>query len=269
MVDHPLASLWAATSGLGQIRPRRSIGVDGSLSALSKAELSLFQERNFIMDSPNRNFLLATVAAVLPGVKVTFKPLVAAIVAAGLLASPSWSQSVEKGPFISQQPAVPGPGIPARCPDNHYTSAIQTLKSNNNDQRGLNIWCKPLLRVATMPSDMGEKGPFNTKEPVVSGGGPKAACLEGYYVSAIQLRVDGDATHQRSIDLWCKPLPKTDAAPTDLGDKILSTGPEPSESGGSVRIECANGYFISAVQIENVYNYKRSVSAVTRAFPKM
>jgi hypothetical protein len=52
------------------------------------------------------------------------------------------------------------------------------------------------------------EGPHVTKEPVNNGGGAKAECSAGYYVSAIQIVKDGDPTQQRSINVWCTLLPK-------------------------------------------------------------
>ena len=204
--------------------------------------------------------------------KKTVTPVVAAIIAVGLFASSSRGQPAEQGPFTTTQPSNSGGGAKAQCPDSHYISAFQAVK-DNDQQHTIRIWCKPLRKVDIMPADPGEKGPFITKEPTSNGGGVKANCLDGYYTSAFQLFVDGDPSQQRSIHFWCKPLPKVDIMPPDLGEKMtvpFSTGGEPHGGGGSVRVASADGYFISAVQIfQSGGSGWRIVHLWRKPFPKM
>jgi len=190
--------------------------------------------------------------------KMTFISVVAAIiVAAGLLASSSRGDAQEKGPYTSRQPSNSGKGakvgvVRNQCPDNYYISAFQTIKDNPN-QRAINVWCKPLPVVERMPDDLREKGPFNTKEGIPQGGGAKVECQDRYYASAFQLRVDEGG--QRSIDFWCKPFPKVNTMPGDLGEKgPADTGDEPRGSGGSHRVQSPDGYFVSAIQIWQARN---------------
>jgi hypothetical protein len=104
-----------------------------------------------------------------------------------------------------------------------------------------------------MPNDPSEKGPFNTKEPPSgTGGGTKAECRDGYYASAFAFRVDapGGLSGQRSIDVWCKPFPKVNTMPGNLGEtKPDDTGFDPAASGDSTVVRSPDGYFISAIQI--------------------
>jgi hypothetical protein len=188
--------------------------------------------------------------------KITLVLVIATTVAAALLASSNRSNAQEKGPYITRQPSNSGGGekagvVPNQCPDTYYISAFQTIKDNLH-QRAINVWCKPLPKVDTMPIDLSEKGPFNTKEPSDTGGGPKVECPDGYYASAFAFRVDapGLTYGQRSIDFWCKPFPKVDAMPADLGEKGPGdTGYDPHLSGGSRTVRSPDGYFISAIQI--------------------
>ncbi len=188
--------------------------------------------------------------------KMIFISAVAAIVAAGALASSSRSDAQEMGPYITRQPSSVGGGakvgvVPKQCPDSYYISAFQAIKDNNN-QRAINVWCKPLPKVAAMPSDLSEKGPFNTKEPTSNGGGPKVQCQDGYYASALALRVDapGGLGGQRSIDFWCKPFPKVTKMPGNLGERGPDdTGYDPDNNGDSKIVRSPDGYFISSIQI--------------------
>jgi hypothetical protein len=60
------------------------------------------------------------------------------------------------------------------------------------------------------PKPTNTEGPFVTKEPVNGGGGAKAQCSPGYYVTAIQITKDPDPTQQRAINVWCtKPQPRS------------------------------------------------------------
>jgi hypothetical protein len=113
-----------------------------------------------------------------------------------------------------------------------------------------------------MPSDLSEKGPFNTKEPPSrSGGGAKVECQDRYYASAFAFRVDapGGLDGQRSIDLWCKPFPKVDTMPGNLGERGPDdTGYDPYASGDSKIVRSPDGYFISAIQIFQAPNPQAS-----------
>jgi hypothetical protein len=104
-----------------------------------------------------------------------------------------------------------------------------------------------------MPGDLSEKGPFNTKEPPSgTGGGAKVECQDGYYASAFASRVDapGGLGGQRSIDFWCKPFPKVNTMPGNLGERGPDdTGYDPANNGDSRTVRSPDGYFISAVQI--------------------
>ena len=169
--------------------------------------------------------------------KMTIIPVVAAIVAAGLFTSSSRSDAQESGPHITRQPSGDNSGgekagvVPNQCPDNYYISAFQAIKDNPN-QRAINVWCKPLPKVSAMPSDPSEKA-HNAKEAPSSGGGPKVECEDGYYTSAFALRVDapGGLTGQRSVDFWCKPFPKVNTMPGNLGERgPVNTGYDCSSS---------------------------------------
>lgn len=196
--------------------------------------------------------------------KLTFITVVAAIVAVGLLVSSNPSYAQELGPKITRQPSSNGRGgkvgvvaAADQCPDSYYISAFQTIKDNNN-QRAISVWCKPLPKVDAMPSDLSEKGPFHSKEPPSGGGGgAKVECPDRYYFSAFQFRVDapGGLGGQRSIDLWCKPFPKVNTMPSNLGEiGPGDTDYDPYTSGVSKAVRSPDGYFISAIQIWQTTN---------------
>ena len=196
---------------------------------------------------------------------MTVIPVVAAIVALSLLVSPNRSYAQELGPYITRQPSSNGRGgkvgvVANQCPDTDYISAFQTIKDNNS-QRAIKIWCKPLPTVDAMPTDLSERGPFNTKEPPSgSGGGAKLECPDRYYASAFAFRVDGPGGlgGQRSIDFWCRPFPKVNTMPSNLGEIGPSdTGYDPYNSGGSKTVRSPDGYFISAIQIWQATDQER------------
>jgi hypothetical protein len=171
----------------------------------------------------------------------------------------------EKGPFTSEEPENIGAdrragGAKITSPDLHYISAIQIDKTDTDGDadnyssgsavRRIHVWCKPIPRVDIMPADMSEKGPFVTKEPPNKGGGAKAEALNGYYISAAQLVVDGDWHHQRSIQFWCKPFPVVATMPDDLSEKgPINPGLDPTNGGFSYKAQIEDGYYLSAIQI--------------------
>jgi hypothetical protein len=172
--------------------------------------------------------------------KKIFVPVVAAILAVGLSASSSRGQPIEKGPFTTRQPSNDGGGAKAECPANYYISAFQAVK-DNDQQRTIQIWCKPFHKVDVKPADPGEKGPYITKEPSSSGGGPKVNCLDDYYAWAFAICKDGDPSETRSIRLYCKPLPKVDVMPPNMQERLKVSGPEPASSGCAKRLESDDG----------------------------
>jgi hypothetical protein len=196
--------------------------------------------------------------------KLTFIPVIAAIVAVGLLMSPNRSCAQESKSYTTRQPSSNGRGgkvgvVTDQCPDNYYISAFQTVKDNNN-QRAIRVWCKPLPKVDAMPSNLSESKPLHSKEPASEGGGAKIECPDRYYFSGFQFRVDapGGLGGQRSIDLWCKPFPKVNAMPSNLAEiGPDDTGYDPFSSGGSKKVESPDGYFISAIQIWQATDQER------------
>jgi hypothetical protein len=183
------------------------------------------------------------------------------------------SQAQEMGPFLSR-PATSADitHVNATCPGNSFISAIQSMSySDHEGYYGLNIWCKPLVKVDQMPTDLTEKEiiPYS-KAPTNNGGGIKAACPDNYYVSGFQLFVDNDPSHQRSTIIWCKPLmPSGGKPPTGPATYELDTQMEPSDNGGSKRIESQDGYYFYQVELgvaQNGDRVGRALSAWTRQF---
>jgi hypothetical protein len=183
-------------------------------------------------------------------------------------------QSQEIGPILSRPPTVlDATHVYATCPGYSFISAIQSMKyaDRRYGDYGLNIWCKPLVKVTQMPTDLTEKEiiPYS-KAPTVDGGGIKASCPDNYYVSGFQLFVDNDPSHQRSTIMWCKPLlPASGNQPTSPATYQLDTQMEPSDNGGSRRIESQDGYYFYQVELgiaQNGDRIGRALSGWTRPF---
>jgi hypothetical protein len=106
-------------------------------------------------------------------------------------------------------------------------------------------------------------------------GGAKAGvapnqCPDNYYISAFQAIKDNP--NQRAINVWCKPLPKVSAMPSDPSEKAHNAKEAPS-SGGGPKVECEDGYYTSAfalrVDAPGGLTGQRSVDFWCKPFPKV
>lgn len=188
---------------------------------------------------------------------------------AAIISSSAFAADEEIGPYYTAGSRNATTKFPAICPDGYQMSSIQTLKNAYNNFNPLNIWCRSIIHPDNIPAAATEIGPFVTKEPQNDGGGNKVGCDPGYRVSRIQMEVDGDKTHQRSLQIWCKPFSNATPVSGPQPEAFFLTT-EPLSSGGSAVIAIPEGAYISRLlnYQETTKPYVRSLEPSVRPFPK-
>jgi hypothetical protein len=175
----------------------------------------------------------------------------------------------EIGPYFTAGSRNASTKFPAVCPDGYQLSSVQTLKNAYDNWNPVRIWCRPIISSDNTPPGATEMGPFVSKEPLNNGGGAKVSCNSGYRVSRIQMEVDGDPSHQRSVRMWCKPYSNATPMSGPQPETVFITT-EPESSGGSRIIDIPEGTYISRVvnYQETHKPYVRSLELWVRPFPK-